>query len=123
MTLRVELTDFEGEKRYAEYTTFQVLDSSRKYQLNIGGYSGDAGDSLGPHDGLNFTTKDRDNDLNPSANCAVLYKGAWWYGNCHQSNLNGGYLSGSHTSNADGVNWFDWKGYHYSLKTTEMKIR
>ena len=35
-TLRVDLVDFEGEKRYANYTTFRVLDSSRKYTLTIG---------------------------------------------------------------------------------------
>ena len=122
-TLRVDLADFEGEKRYAKYTTFQVLDSSREYQLSVGGYSGDAGDSLvSVHNGMNFTTKDQDNDVH-SSNCAVSYKGGWWYGGCHYSNINGLYLSGQHTSYADGVEWYHWKGYYYSLKTTEMKLR
>ena len=35
--LRVDLEDFEGDKRYAKYSTFQILDSSRKYQLNMSG--------------------------------------------------------------------------------------
>ena len=128
-TLRVDMADFEGGKRYAKYSTFQILDSSRKYQLNIGGYSGDAGDSLNSglshanHNGTNFSTKDQDNDRNAAHNCAVQFKGAWWYDRCHASNLNGRYLSGQHTSYADGVNWHAWKGYHYSLKTTEMKLR
>ena len=121
-TMRVDLTDFEGGQRYAKYTTFWVLDSSRKYQLNIEDYSGDAGDSLAIHNGMNFSTKDQDND-DHSGSCAVAYKGAWWYESCHYSNLNGKYLSGHHTSYADGVQWYHWKGYNYSLKITGMKLR
>ena len=84
--------------------------------------SGTAGDSLSWHRGLPFTTKDQDND--PwSSNCAVRYKGAWWYESCHGSNLNGVYHHGKHSSYADGVNWSSWKGYHYSAKRAEMKIR
>ena len=122
-TLRVDLADFEGEKRYANYSTFRVLDSSRKYTLMIGGYSGDAGDSMARQNGMNFTTLDKDYDHATKNNCAVRYKGAWWYNHCHHSNLNGQYLSGHHTSFADGINWYHWKHFKYSLKTTEMKIR
>ena len=120
--LRVDLEDFDGNKRYAKYSTFRVKDSSRKYELQVSSYSGNAGDSFSYHNGMQFTTKDQDNDQSNS-NCATQYKGAWWYKACHLSNLNGYYLSGSHTSYANGVNWYRWKRYNYSLKTTEMKIR
>ena len=43
-----------------------VLDFSTKYQLNIGGYSGNVGDTMTPSNyGYNqkFTTKDQDNDI------------------------------------------------------------
>jgi hypothetical protein len=69
-----------------------------------------------------FSTKDSDNDTY-SASCAVQFKGAWWYKKCHDSNLNGFYHHGAHKSFADGINWRTWKGYHYSLKSTSMKIR
>lgn len=44
--MRVDLEDFEGNVRYAEYTTFKVADEGDKYRLLIGGYSGTAGDSM-----------------------------------------------------------------------------
>ena len=70
-----------------------------------------------------FSTKDQDNDNQGGRNCAITFKGAWWYERCHHSNLNGLYHRGNHSSYANGVNWKDWKGYYYSLKRTEMKIR
>ena len=120
--LRVELADFDGDVRYAEYTVFQVGDSDSKYTLTVSGYHGNAGDALVRHSGSPFSTRDRDNDAY-SGHCAQLYKGAWWYVNCHDSNLNGLYLYGHHPSYADGVNWHQWKDYHYSLKVTVMKLR
>ena len=119
-TLRVDLADFDGNKRFAEYSEFRVLDFSKSYRLSITGYSGDAGDSLvAYHNQRNFSTRDR-GDIN---GCAAAYKGGWWYHNCHVSNLNGLYHPGSHSSYADGVNWRSWKGYYYSLMSTEMKLR
>ena len=86
-------------------------------------FTGDAEDSMNDHNGMKFTTKDVDNDYNPNAQCAQTYKGAWWYNNCHSSNLNGQYLAGPHSSYADGVNWYHFKGCCYSLKTSEMKVQ
>ena len=121
--LRVDLADFSGNKAYAKYNAFTVGDSSTKYEMIVYGYiSGNAGDALGYHNGQQFSTKDQDNDAGPQ-NCAQTFKGAWWYNDCHASNLNGQYLSGTHTSYADGVNWYHWKGNYYSLKVSEMKVR
>ena len=120
--LRVDLQDFEGNSAYAQYTSFSVGDSASKYILSISGYSGTAGDSLANQNAQRFTTRDQDNDASVY-NCAQTFKGAWWYISCHHSNLNGLYHGGSHSSYADGVNWYTWKGYYYSLKFTEMKLR
>ena len=81
-----------------------------------------AGDSLSLHRDMAFTTRDQDNDIY-NGNCATDFKGAWWYEKCHSSNLNGCYRKGNHSSYADGVNWRDWRGYYYSVKRAEMKIK
>ena len=121
-TLRVELEDFDKQTRFAKYDLFKVNDSSTKYQIEIGGYSGDAADSMTYCDGMKFSTKDQDNDVYGSS-CATRFKGGWWYKSCHHANLNGLYLSGTHSTYADGIEWYHWKGYYYSLKISEMKIR
>ncbi|XP_066023241.1 microfibril-associated glycoprotein 4-like [Pocillopora verrucosa] len=121
--LRVDLEDFEGSITYAEYTNFSVADEADKYRLLIGGYKGTAGDSMTAHSNMRFSTNDQDNDPDSSRHCSQHFKGAWWYRSCHHSNLNGLYLNGSQVSFADGVNWLSFRGYHYSLKRTEMKVR
>ena len=82
---------------------------------------GTAGDSLGYHRGMPFSTKDRDNDKYSGGNCALIYTGAWWHNNCHLSNLNGLYLNGK--KDPKGMDWQSWKKVHYSVKKSEMKIR
>ncbi|XP_062602113.1 ficolin-1-A-like [Saccostrea cucullata] len=118
--LRIDMKDFSGNSRYATYNTFSIGDERSGYILNLVDYNGDAGDSLMTrHKGSKFATKGRDD----AHGCAKQYKGGWWYQNCHRANLNGLYLRGEHKSYADGVEWYYWRGYHYSLKFTEMKIR
>ncbi|KAL9974096.1 hypothetical protein ACROYT_G011097 [Oculina patagonica] len=120
--LRVDLEDTTRKTAYAEYDYFAVTSERTKYQLSLGAYSGTAGDSLAYHRGFAFTTKDQDNDRS-SGNCALEAKGGWWYNSCRHANLNGLYHHGQHSGNADGVHWKHWKGYYYSVKRAEMKIR
>ncbi|CAB3364054.1 Hypothetical predicted protein [Cloeon dipterum] len=44
--LRVELEDFEGNKRYAQYSHFKIYSEGEYYKLEIDGYEGNGGDSL-----------------------------------------------------------------------------
>ncbi|XP_059514478.1 ficolin-2-like [Myotis daubentonii] len=121
--LRVDLVDFQGTRHFAKYQSFRLGSEAEKYQLVVGAFTGGtAGDSLTQHNGTLFSTKDQDNDR-VASNCAESYQGAWWYYDCHVSNLNGRYLGGSHESFANGINWKSGKGYNYSYKVAEMKVR
>ncbi|XP_019855525.1 PREDICTED: fibrinogen C domain-containing protein 1-like [Amphimedon queenslandica] len=119
-TLRVDLGDFEGNTAYANFSTFSISDRSTEYILTVGGYSGTAGDAMKRQNKRKFTTRDNDNDLYEK-NCAQLFTGAWWYKNCHQSNLNGCYFNTSTKSN-QGIVWHHWEGEN-TLKFSEMKTR
>ncbi|CAH2315966.1 Hypothetical predicted protein [Pelobates cultripes] len=122
--LRVDLQDFENTKAYAKYSSFQILGEPEKYQLLLGPFKeGSAGDSMASLNGMKFSTKDQDHDIDADSSCAGLYKGGWWYADCHGANLNGLYLQGEHRSYADGINWYLGKGHNYSYKYAEMKIR
>ncbi|XP_078349175.1 ryncolin-1-like [Oculina patagonica] len=118
--LRVDLEDIHGKTAFAEYSSFSVASERAKYQLNLGSYSGTAGDSLPYHRGAQFSTKDRDND-EASGSCSLARKGAWWYKACAHSNLNGLYLNGKIDSK--GMWWHHWKNSNESAKKSEMKIR
>ena len=85
--LRIDLADFAGHSKFACYDHFHVGTPSTNYRLTIGGYQnwgiGAAGDSISIsgsacHNGMQFSTHDRDNDRS-SINCAARWQGAWWY--------------------------------------------
>ncbi|XP_066057154.1 tenascin isoform X1 [Chamaea fasciata] len=116
--LRVDLRD-KGDVAYAVYDRFSVGDAKSRYRLRVDGYSGTAGDSMTYHNGRSFSTFDKDHD-SAITNCALSYKGAFWYKNCHRVNLMGRYGDNSHSQ---GVNWFHWKGHEYSIEFAEMKLR
>uniref|UniRef100_A0A8C6TLY4 Tenascin R (restrictin, janusin) n=1 Tax=Neogobius melanostomus TaxID=47308 RepID=A0A8C6TLY4_9GOBI len=116
--LRIDMKDGQ-ESVFANYDKFSIGDARNLYKLRIGEYNGTAGDSLSYHQGRPFSTKDRDNDI-AVTNCALSYKGAWWYKNCHRANLNGKYGESRHSQ---GINWYHWKGHEFSIPFVEMKMR
>jgi ficolin len=118
-TLRVDMEDWAGNQKYAKYGSFSVADESDKYRLIATSFSGDAGDGIWMRQ--NNSTKDQDNDIASWGSCAVAFTGGWWYGECHQSNLNGRYLG--YKFDQSGINWYPFDYSKLSLKSTTMKLR
>ncbi|XP_017835500.1 ryncolin-4-like [Drosophila busckii] len=124
--LYIYLVDYEDKKLFARYSEFAIGNEANLYGLNVlGTYSGNAGDSLSYHKNMKFSTYDKDNDLAYATNCAVNFTGAWWYKNCHESNLNGLFLEGDYSLDqfGRGTSWYSWKGHFYGYKYIQMMIR
>ncbi|XP_035964096.2 tenascin-X isoform X2 [Halichoerus grypus] len=117
-SMRVDLRAGD-EAVFAQYDSFRVDSAAQYYRLHLEGYHGTAGDSMSYHSGSVFSARDRDPN-NLLISCAVSYHGAWWYKNCHYANLNGLYGS---TVDHQGVSWYYWKGFEFSVPFTEMKLR
>ena len=121
-TLRISLEDWDGNTKYAQYTQFSISGEEDGYRLSIGTYSGDVGDSLTYHNGMKFSSIDKDQDMD-SRHCSKEFAGAWWYKGCHQSQLTGRYYAGgTHSDYWQGVMWKHWKGRYYSFKRAEMML-
>ncbi|XP_071140422.1 angiopoietin-related protein 7-like isoform X2 [Mytilus edulis] len=121
--LRIDLEAWDGQKRYAKYSSFVIGDAHSKYTLSVDGFGGNAGDGLAYHHGLKFSTHDQDN-TQTSTTCAARNKGAWWYKACSHSSLNGEYLKTNGRADQNmGINWEKFKGDRYSLKGSSMMLR
>ncbi|KAM8985758.1 tenascin-X-like, partial [Ara ararauna] len=151
MELRIDLRS-PHDAAFARYRDFRVAGPEEHFRLQLGAYSGTAGDALSYHAGSPFSTRDRDPRGRPRP-CAIAYTGAWWYHNCHYANLNGRYgtplhhqawatglrgyggnggyggyvgyggFGGHPPGSPQGITWFPWKGFEFSIPFTEMKLR
>jgi hypothetical protein len=65
---------------------------------------------------MKFTTKDRDNDMDGTQNCADVSGGGWWHNACQRSNLNGVFGVLPYT------NRLNWNAF-IDIVRVEMKVR
>ncbi|RXN06610.1 fibrinogen gamma chain-like protein [Labeo rohita] len=141
--LRIEMVDWDGNKKYADYATFKLGPEVDAYRLTYAYYfGGDAGDAFDgydfgddpsdkfytSHNGMQFSTPDKDNDKFHQ-NCASEEGSGWWMNRCHAAHLNGKYYQGGKYTEKDtqngydnGIIWATWHSRWYSLKETTMKI-
>ncbi|XP_049548152.1 angiopoietin-related protein 1-like [Anopheles darlingi] len=114
-----EIKDFWDNYGYARYDAFKIANESEQYRLSIGMYSGTAGDSMAHHRDMKFSTKDRDNDMYDDK-CAENCKGAWWYNDCCNSNLNGMYRNFDYWHS---MFWYKFNKREPGLSFSRMMIR
>ena len=108
--------------KYAKYNIFEISDESHGYKLTVSGYSGNAGNSLTHHNGMKFSTEDKDQDKS-SGNCAKGNKAAWWYNACHTSNLNAPFPTATSGQSSYHMSWYHLHNEHGGIIFSEMKIR
>ncbi|XP_074529231.1 fibrinogen like 1B isoform X2 [Halichoeres trimaculatus] len=134
--VKIDLMDWDGKRSHAFYENFRITDEADKYRLQYEIYSGRAGDALTGSggmvehwstclSGMQFSTRDQDNDRYLQGSCAQENKAGWWFNRCHAANLNGKfYRSGKYKGQYDdGVVWGTWRSLWYSLRHTSMKVR
>ncbi|TRY68201.1 hypothetical protein DNTS_025757 [Danionella cerebrum] len=141
--LRIEMVDWEGNKKFADYANFKLGPEVDEYRLTYAYYfGGDAGDAFDgyafgddpsdkfytSHNGMQFSTPDKDNDKFQE-HCAQQEGSGWWMNRCHAAHLNGKYYQGGKYTEKDteygydnGIIWATWHSRWYSLKETTMKI-
>ena len=113
MELQIEVRQDDGTGQVWTYGYFEVDGPENNYTLHIGQAQGHSGgrDNLAYHNGMQFSTTDRDNDLY-DISCAIFHGGSgWWYNRCYRS-----LLTGSHTSLK--LRWHR-RYFHFA----EMKLR
>lgn len=127
MALRVVLSNSTEDSVSVDYESVRVGNEDTLFKIQLGKHLRPQGwHAMGTANGQKFSTFDRDNDA-ASEHCAVRYRGAWWYAQCHDANLNGLNLNGPHESYADGIEWSVRDGavslYSYSYPAVRMMIR
>ena len=100
--LRMEMQVINGSAWYSvEYDDFYIENEGAGYRIHVSGggngntttsdagFSGDINDVMNSkinlnqvHNGMPFSTYDRDNDLCRFNNCASSAHGGWWYNSC-----------------------------------------
>ncbi|GFN86635.1 ficolin-1 [Plakobranchus ocellatus] len=116
--LRIDIRVNNGQELYARYPDFRIDNESNKYRLQIGAYTGTAGDGMTYHNKGSFSTFDRDND-EASGSCAFSTHGAWWYKGCHHADVNREWAV---TETKGNHGWYDGKK-HMAVSFSEMKMR
>ncbi|KAL1445494.1 hypothetical protein MTO96_045000, partial [Rhipicephalus appendiculatus] len=127
MALRIFLGNTTDEGVWIDYESVRISGGSDYYRMQIGELLGPEGwDAMSSCNNMAFSTFNSDSDQSTD-NCAVKYKGAWWYKYCFDSNLNGLNLNGYHSSDTAGIDWMADStgelGSQYSYPWVRMMIR
>jgi len=95
------MTNYDNVPRQMRDTTPEEHKSQDKLVFN----------PLAIHNGMRFSTPDRDNDKANTFSCAASFRSGWWFNQCYHLNLN-----------HDPPAWFDGTNVHFPMETF-MAIR
>ncbi|XP_069114225.1 uncharacterized protein [Argopecten irradians] len=117
------LEDWNGVEKYAQYDSIKVSSEADKYRITVSGYSGTAGNSLSWVSGMQFSTKDNDNDLRDDpTSCSEQYSAGFWFRDCFKTNINGRYVVDDGRSNKYALLWLAFSGTFQPLKKSRMML-
>lgn len=108
--LYIDFHDYEKGAYQTSYSSFRVGNEASNYPLYLGDFSGNTSDAFSYHHGRSFSTRDRDNDLYSSGNCADQFTGGWWYDMCYDAHLNGVFPVVPDRQNASFLTWWTHEG-------------
>ncbi|XP_067842860.1 fibrinogen-like protein 1-like protein [Heptranchias perlo] len=105
----------ESERVEIDYASFNIESEANKYTLRLGSPIGESAfhDYLtkdGSSDNMMFSTKDEDNDRDPTQNCADISGGGWWFNHCSSVMLNS-------------INQIHWPGICDNCKSATILIK
>ncbi|CAG5100497.1 Oidioi.mRNA.OKI2018_I69.XSR.g17026.t1.cds [Oikopleura dioica] len=152
--LRIDLERYDGQEGTVTYGNFDIGSEREQYRLNsLGEFSNDGNRDLGDafrgtgfgdqgysrwdkedtnHEGMPFSTYDRDNDKYDEGNCAREDGSGWWFNRCSAANLNGKHYGKGSTalyrpkndqSFDDGILWMTWTQNKFeSLTGSKMSL-
>ncbi|XP_033103917.1 fibrinogen-like protein 1 [Anneissia japonica] len=121
---RIDMVTNDNDTYHVTYDSIEIGSEAENFRLNLGEYVGvksnaaeglhHSNESLHYHNGMSFSTFDRDNDNLRSYSCSILSGSAWWFNKCSRTNLNGKYKL---------VNVWDGGRSSYILQFSELKVR
>ena len=101
----------DGTKTLLSYGTFKIDGSSTSYTLHVSEKQHEGADHFRNHNGMRFTTTDRDNDrYGVEIVPRTINRGGWWFNSCYHL-----YLTDSINPRVGGLG----TQYHYA----ELRVR
>ena len=121
----IEGVAFDGDIAVTKMSAVTIADEAGKYKIGWNGCQSHDADwckDWGFLKGKVFATSDNHDDSN---SCVTTKSTGWWLSACFLVNLNGKYSieQDGATPNANGNNWFYFKGFYFGLKESKMMIR
>ncbi|XP_069114627.1 fibroleukin-like [Argopecten irradians] len=117
------IEDWNGVEKYAQYDSIKVSSEADKYRMTVSGYSGTAGDCMSYHSGMQFSTKDSDNDGHGGGSCSLEYDSmGFWYNLCVNCNINAKHIVDTGGTNTHALIWLTFSNKFQPMKKSKMMI-